>query len=311
MALSRKVRATFAVMRALTAVGLLPDNEKAVRMPVAKRLALGPSARMVGKVPNVPSYDVEVPTRDGERIRVRVYTPDGATAPVLYAHGGGFALGGLRSCDHLCRRLAVEARSVVVSVEYRLAPEHRYPGPLDDVEDALGWLLAQGWDNSRLVVGGDSAGGNLAAALALRLRDRGTPLAGQLLIYPALDLTVSGEGIRSWRGPGLSLEDCLLCARTYLGDADPTDPYASPLLAPDLTGLAPALVITVAHDPLHDEGCAYAARLLEAGVPAALMDVADHAHGSLSVPAMYDGIDDIYRRMSEFVRDPAGVPSRR
>jgi acetyl esterase len=272
---------------------------------MAKRLAAGPGARMAGPVPDVASEDVEVPTRDGATIRVRVYRPVGATAPLLYAHGGGFAIGGLASCDHICRRLAVEADAVVVSVEYRLAPERPFPGPLQDCEDALDWLLSQGWDNARLVVAGDSAGGNLAAALALRLRDRGTPLAGQLLIYPAVDMTSSSQGVRGYRGIGLTAAECVKCAELYVGDGDPTDPYASPLLAPDLSRLAPALVVTVEHDPLHDEGCAYAARLREAGVPALLLDIADHVHGSLSVPVLYDGIDELYQQMCSFLRDPA------
>ncbi|MCU1601775.1 MAG: Esterase/lipase/thioesterase [Frankiales bacterium] len=307
MALSRKVRATFATMKLLTKVGVLPSAQRAAALPVAKRLAFGPGPRMTGKVPDVPSYDVQVPTRDGAEVRVRVYAPEGATAPVLYAHGGGFAIGGLKACDHICRRLAVEGHAVVVSVEYRLAPEHRFPGPLNDCEDALDWLLAQGWDAARLVVGGDSAGGNLAAALSLRLRDRGTPQAGQLLIYPAVDMTLSTPGARSYRGVGLSSTELELCADLYVGEGDRTDPFCSPLLAPDLSGLAPALVITVDHDPLHDEGVAYAGRLLEAGVPTRLLEVVDHVHGSFSVPSMYSGIDEVHEQMAGFVRDPSGV----
>jgi acetyl esterase len=194
-------------------------------------------------------------------------------------------------------------------VEYRLAPEHPFPGPLHDCEDALDWLLSQGWDVERLVVAGDSAGGNLAAALALRLRDRGTPLAGQLLIYPALDLTVSGSGISGYQGIGLTAKECRVIAELYLGGGDPTEPYASPLLAPDLAGVAPALVVTVEHDCLHDEGGAYVTRLRDAGVPAELLDVRDHVHGSLSLPALYVGIDDLYARLSAFVRDPGLVRS--
>ena len=306
MALSFKVRATFTVMKALGKIGILPSAERAVRQPVAKRLAMGPSKGMVGTVPEVPSYDRQVPTRDGDQIRVRVYAPEGATQPVLYLHGGGFSLGGINSCDHLCRRLAVEAGAVVVSVEYRLAPEHKYPVPLQDCEDALDWLLTQGWDASRLVVAGDSAGGNLAAGLALKLRDRGTALAGQLLIYPAVDMT-GHAGVRAYRGYGLSAEETLLCADLYMGDADRKDPYASPLHAPDLSGLAPAMVVIVEEDPLREEGAAYAARLLEAGVPTALVDVPGHAHGSLSVPKMYAGIDELHARMAGFVREPALV----
>ena len=310
MALSWKVRSTFALMTALTKVGLVPTNAKAVRLPMAKRLAMGPGARMVGPVPEVPTEDTTVTTRDRASVRVRVYRPEGATAPVLYAHGGGFSLGGLASCDHICRRLAVEAGVVVVSVEYRLAPEHPFPVPLQDCEDVLDWVLTQPWDATRLVVAGDSAGGNLAAALALRMRDRGTALSGQLLIYPALDLTAAGEGVRAYKGIGVSAEDCRLCAELYLAGQDPRQPYASPLRAPDLTGLAPAMVVTVEHDPLHDEGCAYAERLREAGVPVEAIDVADHVHGSLSLPALYDGVDDLYRRMSAFVVDPAAVTQR-
>jgi acetyl esterase len=194
----------------------------------------------------------------------------------------------------------------VVSVEYRLAPEHRFPIPLHDCEDALDWLLAQSWDSARLTVAGDSAGGNLAAAMALLLRERGTPLAGQLLIYPAVDLTISA-GARAYKGIGLTAADCLTCADVYVGHGDRTDPLASPLLAPDLSGLAPALVVTVEHDPLHDEGCAYAARLQESGVPVRLIDVAGHVHGSLSLPVLYNGIDELYQSMAAFLREPSAV----
>ena len=308
MALSFKVRASFRAFEALRKVGIVPSAERALTWPMDKRFGMGPSKGTLRSAPTVPFYDAQVPTRDGAHVRVRVYTPDGATAPLLYAHGGGFFAGGIVSCDHICRRLAVEAGVVVVSVEYRLAPEHAFPGPLNDVEDALDWVLAQEWDTSRLVVGGDSAGGNLAAALALRLRDRGTPLTGQLLVYPAVDMT--GSHTSGYEGIGLNAEETRLCADLYLrGGGDPTDPFASPLLAPDLTGLAPALVVVVEEDPLRAEGIAYAQRLQEAGVPAQLVDVPGHVHGSLSVPQLYDGIDDLYAQMSAFVREP-GLVSR-
>ena len=312
MAMTWKARAVFTVMKGLAAVGLAPSMDRILKTPMRKRLSSGPAKGLVGKVPDVPAQDHEIATRDGGRIRVRVYRPAGATTPVLYTHGGGFVVGGIASCDHICRRLAVESNAVVCSVEYRLAPEHPYPGPLNDAEDALDWFLAQeaGLDPDSLVVAGDSAGGNLAAALALRLRDRDAALAGQLLIYPALDLTVSGQGIKAYRGVGLSAEECRACADVYLtGGGDPTDPFASPLLAPDLSGSAPALVITVEHDPLREEGGLFVERLLEAGVPATLIDLPDQAHGSLSVPALYVGIDDLYARISAFVRQPNVVPA--
>lgn len=304
MALTRKARVTFAVMAALRRLGLAPTMEKLVRTPMDKRLAQKAPKALLGHVPVVPATDRRVTTRDGAQIRVRVYRPEGAAVPLLYLHGGGFMVGGVDSCDHICRRLAAESGAVVCSVEYRLAPEHRFPGPLQDCEDALEWFLSQEpeLDPARLVVGGDSAGGNLAAGLALRLREQGKPLAGQLLIYPALDMTQSGEGIRAYRGLGLTAEECRQCADVYLGDGDRSDPFASPLLAPDLTGSAPAFVLTVEHDPLREEGARYAERLQEAGVPTTHLDLLDHVHGSLSVPKLYRGVDEVYATMSAFVR---------
>lgn len=297
---NRKVRSVLALQRVLVRLRVLPTADQAVRMPVSKRLAISPG-RLAGRAPEVPSRDLSIATRDGSSIRLRVYEPAGATTPLLYAHGGGFVVGGLEACDHICRRIAVEAHRVVVSVEYRLAPEHAFPGPLNDVEDALDWMLTQPWEHRDLVVAGDSAGGNLAAALALRARDRELPVAGQVLFYPALDLTVSGDGMTGYTGLGLSADDCRLAARTYLAGADPTDPYASPGLAPDLSGLASALVVTVEHDPLRAEAVLFVDRLRRAGVHAVHLDVPGHVHGSLSTPTLFDGIDLIYGAVTGFV----------
>jgi acetyl esterase len=312
MALPWKVRAMVRAQSLLTALRVLPDSEKVLTWPVQKRLAMGPGKAFVGKVPEVDAEDRTVTTRDGAAIRVRVYRPAEVTdQPLLYLHGGGFVLGGIASCDHICRRLAHEAGAVVVSVEYRLAPEHRFPGPLHDCLDAAHWVIDNadqlGVDPAKLVVGGDSAGGNLAAAAAVVFRDEGTPLAGQLLIYPAVDLSLSLPGIEAYRGPGLSAKEARLCADSYLGDHDPTDPYASPWYA-DPTALAPALVLTVDNDCLRHEGVAYAEKLLAAGVPVKHVDVVDHIHGSLSVPSVYRGVDDLYRQIVAFLREVT-VPS--
>ena len=187
-----------------------------------------------------------------------------------------------------------------MSVEYRLAPEHPFPGPLDDVEDALDWLLEQGWDTSRLVVAGDSAGGNLAAALALRLRDRGTRVAGQLLVHPTLDLADSRRAVAGYRGVGLSAADCLLSARLYLSGADSTDPFASPLLAPDLSGLPPHSC-----SPSSTTRCTTRAwpTWSDSSTPACQPHcyVPDHVHGSLSAPVLYRGVDALYQRMATFI----------
>jgi acetyl esterase len=306
-----KVRAVVAAHSALTKAHVLPDSTRVLRLPVEKRLGLGPSKRMVGPVPEVSAEDRWVPTRDGAKVRVRVYRAADATdQPLLYFHGGGFAVGGIAACDHICRRLAHESGAVIVSVEYRLAPEHRFPGPLHDCLDAADWLVAERdelrVDPRKLVVGGDSAGGNLAAAVAVVFRDNGRPLAGQLLIYPAVDLSGSLPGWRAYRGVGLKEADLLVCAQAYLGDHDRTDPYASPWYA-DSAGLAPAFVLTVRHDALAYEGIAYAEKLLAAGVRVEHVDLDDHAHGSLSLPTLFRGVDDIYVRMSRFVRDAAAA----
>ena len=312
MALPWKVRAMLRTQHALQKAHLFPSNAKLLRMPVEKRLAQGPSKGLVGPVPSVDAEDRTVPTRDGASIRVRVYRSKDATdQPLLYVHGGGFAFGGIVSCDHMCRRFAHETGAVVVSVEYRLAPEHRYPGPLHDTIDAADWVAEHadelGVDMRKLVVAGDSAGGNLSAALAIAFRDEGRPLAGQLLIYPAVDLSLSLPGTHAYRGVGLSLDDLRLCADAYLGDQDPTDPLASPWYA-DATGLAPALVVTVHHDVLRHEGVEYAAKLRAAGVPVELIDLEDHSHGSLSLPKLFRGVDELYASMTEFVRK-AAVPT--
>ena len=312
MALPWKVRAMLSAQKGLQKARLLPSNERMVRLPAAKRMAMGPSKGLVGDVPDVAAQDRTVTTRDGASIRVRVYRAADATdQPLLYIHGGGFVFGGIDACDHVCRRLAHESGAVVVSVEYRLAPEHRFPGPLHDSLDAADWLVEHAHelevDPAKLVVGGDSAGGNLSAAVAVVFRDEGRPLAGQLLIDPAIDLALSLPGVKEYEGVGLGLTDLELCAEQYLGDHDPTDPLASPWYA-DAAGLAPALVVTVHHDILRHEGVEYAAKLRAAGVPVELVDLEDHAHGSLSLPTLYRGVDELYAQMTEFVRK-AAVPA--
>jgi acetyl esterase len=305
MALPVKVRVLDAVQGALQRVGVLPSYEKVLTMPHAKRLGFGPGKGLVGRLAPVETEDHTVTTRDGASIRVRVYrSADATRQPLLYIHGGGFVVGGIDSCDHICRRLAFESGAVVASVEYRLAPDHRFPGPLHDCLDALDWLLQRDVDGSSLVVAGDSGGGNLAAAVAVVLRDQARPLAGQLLIYPAVDLSLSLPGIHAYRGVGLTADDCRLCADAYLGGHNPTDPYASPWYA-DPEGLAPAFVFTATHDCLRHEGIAYAQKLREAGVPVTHVDLDHHSHGSLSLPRLFRGIDDLYGEMTAFVKAAA------
>ena len=220
---------------------------------------------------------VETRTVPGPRgeIPVRVYAPEGrAPFPALvYFHGGGWVIGNLETHDGLCRHLANAAGALVVSVDYRLAPEHPFPAPGEDAYTATRWVAANagalGGDARRIAVGGDSAGGNLAAVVSLMARDRGgPPLVFQLLVYPVTDAPSANTA--SYRE---NAEGYFLTARTmrwfwnhYCGkNPDLEDPYLCPLRAKSLKDLPPALVVTAEFDPLRDEGEAYGARLREAG----------------------------------------------
>jgi len=245
-------------------------------------------------LPVASIVDHRVQVRDGV-IRARVYRPhgDGPLPAHLYLHGGGFWLGTLEQSDTPCCLIAAGAGCTVVSVGYRLAPEHRFPTQPEDCFDALQWLVANatelGVDAERISVGGPSAGGNLAAVLALLARDRGGPaLVFQVLEVPVVDLTMSFPSIRE-NGEGYLLtEQAMRQYRLYyLRDmSDARHPYASPIFADDLTNLPPAFVITAEHDPLRDEGEAYARRLLDAGVPTALHRWPGQVHGSQLLAAV-------------------------
>jgi acetyl esterase len=191
----------------------------------------------------------------------------------VFFHGGGFVVCDLNTHDAICRNLCAGAGCLVVSVDYRLAPEHRFPAAHDDCHAAVRWAAAHarelGADPKRVAVGGDSAGGLLAAATALRLRDEGAPrLAGQLLLYPATDLSTPATASMTEyaEGYGLVAADLPWFWEKYLSNPlDAADPRASPLRAPNLRGLPPAMKLTAECDPLRDEGERYAERLLDAG----------------------------------------------
>lgn len=229
--------------------------------------------------PDVAVVDRTVPGPAGD-IPVRVYTPegDGPFGALLFLHGGGWTIGDLDTHDHPARTLCAEAGIVVVSVDYRLAPEHPFPAALDDSWAALRWLAESGAeigvDPTRLAVGGDSAGGNLAAVLALMARDQDGPaLRFQLLVYPAVDMSAGNEDryeslTENAEGYVLTLATMRWFGDNYQPDVDARDDWRiSPLLAADHSGLPPALVITAEYDPLRDEGAVYAGALHDAGVP--------------------------------------------
>jgi acetyl esterase len=247
--------------------------------------------------------DRNIPGPSGP-IPVRIYKPRRETGiPVLvYAHGGGWVMGDLETHDALCREIAVRAGVVVVAVDYRLAPEHPFPEPLEDFYAAAQWVLDNttkvGGDSSRVAVGGDSAGGNLAAAASLLARDRGErQFALQWLAYPALD-GVSAR--RSWTtyadGPMMTVANARTMWRMYAGPTDLRHPYVSPLHAKDLAGLPPALVVTPQHDHGHDDAVEYARRLHDSAVPTEFASFEGLCHGFLSlhgqIPACGDALDD-------------------
>jgi acetyl esterase len=225
-------------------------------------------------------------------IPLRLYRPAAApaagAAALVFFHGGGWVLGNLDSHDGVCRHLAERSGCVVVAVDYRVAPEHKFPAALDDATAATAWVAAQadtlGLDPARIAVGGDSAGGNLAAALCLGVRDGGGPaIAWQMLLYPATDFAMDTPSHRRFEeGHLLSRESMLWFRDHYLNSpAEITDWRASPLCATSVAGLPPALVLTASHDPLRDEGEAYGRRMAEACVPVTLWRVPGQIHGFL------------------------------
>lgn len=233
----------------------------------------------------------------GSEITVRVYGPGGSGPhpALVFYHGGGWVIGDLDTHDGLCRSLTNAAGCVVASVDYRLAPEHRYPVAAEDAYAALTWVVARagelGIDPARAAVGGDSAGGNLAAVVALMARDRrGPAIVRQVLIYPVTDHDLDTPSYHAnATGYVLTREGMRWFWRHYVArEGQGGEPYASPLRAPSLAGLPPALVITAGYDPLRDEGEAYAARLRDAGVPVRLTRYPGMFHGFLRMTLALD-----------------------
>jgi acetyl esterase len=275
----------------------------------ASRAVLQPEPDEVAEV-----RDLSIPGPGGP-LALRLYrgagTSDTASLPaLLYLHGGGWVLGGLDSHDGVCRRLANLAACRVVAVDYRLAPEHRFPAAIDDAAAALAWVAANaaalGIDPARLAVGGDSAGGSLAAVLALMGRDGSAPASAcQLLLYPAVDLAMdTASYARVTEGVPLTAATMRWFVDHYVpGPAQRLDWRASPLRAERLAGTPPALVLTVAHDPLADEGRAYADRLEAEGVRVAALHLSDQIHGMLTMGRVIAAAGPALRHAAETLRD--------
>jgi len=260
--------------------------------PVDARMIPAAVAEMIGAGPDVASVeDIRIPVRDTE-IGARVYTPsDDPTATIVYFHGGGWVIGNVDQWDAVCRALAVASGARLVSVEYRLAPEHRFPTAHDDCYDATVWVAEHLADGTPLVVAGDSAGGNLAAVTALRARDGGPKIAFQLLVYPTTDHDLDRDSYQRYSEGNLILnrQEMVWFWDHYLPEvAQRDDPNVSPLRAADLAGLPPAHVILAEHDPLLDEGREYAARLEAAGVPVTTSFYPGQIHAFFSLINLVD-----------------------
>jgi acetyl esterase len=281
------------------------------------RAALAAKRAPVPEVPIARHEDRTIAGFGGEVIPVRVYWPsdDGAVRPVIvFFHGGGWVIGGLDTHDNAARMLANATDAVVVFVDYRLAPEARFPVAAEDCYEGLLWTVANAGelaiDPARVAVAGDSAGGNLAAVVALMARDRGGPaLRYQLLVYPCTDMEPSKWPSMAENKVGyfLTTDSMVWFYDQYVPEvSDRTHPYASPIYATDLTGLPPAFVITAEFDPLRDEGEAYAARLREAGVATDVQRYDGMIHGFFGMTAMFEQSRDAHATAAEKVKAALG-----
>jgi acetyl esterase len=269
--------------------------------------------RLGGATEPVERVEDIVIARPGDEpaLAARAYWPR-ALEPVgalVWLHGGGWCVGDLEGFDRVCRSVCNAAAAVLVSVDYRLAPEHRYPAAVHDADLAVAWARDHGarqlgFDPERVAVGGDSAGGNLAAVAALHARDA---LRAQLLVYPALDPAMDSASYREFGElPLLSRDAMAFCWRTYLGDGDApaaVEPDAAPLRATDLAGAAPAYIAVAGHDVLRDDGIAYARALEAAGVRVTLREFEDMSHGFLRWGGVVDRTRELVADLGAHARE--------
>jgi len=259
--------------------------------------------------PGVSAKDEQLTVPGGE-IALRIYRPEDSGADalpvVLFFHGGGWAVCDLESHDHVCRHIAAGARCAVVAVDYRLAPEHPFPAAIEDAESAARWLVLNAErleiDIRRVAVCGDSAGGNLAAVVALQSGKNGIPrIALQVLIYPVCDVSAKSESYSRYGTDYVLTEHTMsFFIDLYVPDtAQRADWRASPLLTPNFAAAAPALIYTAEYDILHDEGAAYAAQLRKAGVKVRYCDIPGHMHGFLTAGKLLPVAADIIREICD------------
>jgi acetyl esterase len=270
-------------------------------------------------VPVAQVEDIEIACQ-GSALKLRIYTPEltaGLHPCLLYFHGGGFVICDLDTHDNICRALAADSGAVVIAVDYRLAPEYKFPAAVDDCETATRWAAANAArlniDPLRIAVGGDSAGGDLATVVARRLRDTdGPPLALQVLIYPVTDVRISdSSSMREFAEDNFLTRSAMqwFMAHYLNKPEEASHPDASPLLAPDLKGLPPALVITAECDPLCSEGEAYAGRLRAGGVPVTYTRYSGMIHAFVSMRAVFPQAQQAIEQIAGALREMRTIVS--
>jgi acetyl esterase len=294
------------ILDQIDALGLPPHYEVG-----AVQARANAASRPRAQGPEVTSVENRSIAGPDGQVPIRIYKPAGSGPfpAIVWAHGGGMVIGTLETCDYICRKLCVNVGCVVVSVDYRLAPEHTFPAAPHDFYEATKWVADNagelGVDVGRISVGGESAGANLAAAVALMARDLSGPsLVHQTLINPMLDTNFdTASYLENAEGYFLTRKTMMWYWEQYLGKPDGTnEPYAAPLLAPDVSGLPPALLIVGEFDPLRDETEAYAARLQAAGVATTCTRYDGGVHNFFSMPATVDKATQAVAQMSEALK---------
>jgi acetyl esterase len=304
----RRVELHPQVRAIVTAAAAAPEDAWPADLVALRAGYLETALRLGGAVqPVAATEDVVIARADGGRVRARAYVPRPAADPpgaIVWLHGGGWIMGDIEGFDRVSRALANAAGATVVSVEYRLAPEHPYPAAVRDAEAAVEWATGDGaaqlgFEPQRVVVGGDSAGGNLAA-VAARHAGAGA-LRAQMLVYPALDAAMDTPSYRELDNPILTAAQMAQCWGMYLDGHDGADPDASPLRATDLAGVPPAF-IAVASDVLRDDGLAYARELERAGVEVELERYDDMVHSFVRWAGVADRARELIDSLGAFAR---------
>lgn len=310
MTLDQRLADVIGYVRGLDARGLEAMTVAEVRTAVAQLTQFqGPLVEMASVCDHLVS--------DVQGLHVRVYRPHGLRKPagtVLFFHGGGWTGGGIEFADRPVRMLAAASGAVWVSASYRLAPEHQYPASLDDAWLALAWVHQQivdlGGDPQRLVLAGESSGANLCAGLALRARDQSGPLlAHQYLLFPALGVDFNTESYQA-NGDGLLLTRAAMQRfwANYIGtDFLTAPPYAAPLNAANVAGVAPATIVVAEHDALRDDGVSYAVRLREAGVHVDLVEWFGMTHGAFQMAGAVPKAAQLMSELGSLMRDPGAT----